>query len=357
MNKLEKHATKKDIDILFIQNTPAFYKIRLFNVLADHCKIAVIFIGESDQVVMDKTNTTWRFDYYFLSNDNLNNTNNINALQRCFRLYNLIRKIKYRYIVYGGWGDLEQILFMCMLSRRKNCIISESSIYDSSITGIKGFIKRLLVNRNLHAFVSGYPHKVLFKKMHFKGEIHITGGVGLALRPTKVGHDRTLIHQPLRYIYTGRLVEKKNVKLLIEVFNKTGRSLTIIGTGSQAQTYKEMACSNIKFVGFVENENLGKFYTSHDCFILPSNIEQWGLVVEEALSYGLPVIVSDMVGCNIDLVKKYHAGIIFNHTSKDDLKRALLEMENNYMQYKFNAGLIDFSERDRRQMQVYLDIL
>lgn len=346
----------KEYDLFFIQNAPAFYKINLFNALSENLRVGVIFLGESGQVVMDKEKQYWKFDSYCM-NRNLDKMSAVEVLLTVKKIWEVIRSVKYEYIVYGGWSNIEFVIFMFLTSRSRNCVISESSIYESSITGVKGLLKRWIINRHSHAFVSGYPHKILFEKMNFKGKIHITGGVGLAFRPTKVEYTRRLIHQPLRYIYTGRLIEKKNVKLLIEVFNKTGRPLTIIGTGAQAQVYKEMASSNIEFVGFVENKKLGEFYVSHDCFILPSNIEQWGLVVEEALSYGLPVIVSDMVGCNIDLVENYHSGIIFNHTSKDDLERALLQMENNYMQYKTNVGLIDFSERDKKQIQVYQNIL
>lgn len=91
--------------------------------------------------------------------------------------------------------------------------------------------------------------------------------------------------------------------MLIKAFNENGKPLTIIGTGSKEAEYKALAKSNITFLGFVDNNKLKDIYVNCDCFILPSNSEPWGLVVEEALYNGLPVIVSDMVGCNVDMVK------------------------------------------------------
>lgn len=349
----------KEYDFLFLQNTPAFYKINLFNALSNDYRIGVIFLGESDQVVMSRISMKWKFDAYYLHKNNLDNRSDIiDILSNVWKIWKLICSVKYRYIIYGGWTNTEFIIMMFLTSRRRNCVISESSIYESVTTGVRGFLKKLLLNRSSHAFVSGIPHKALLSKLKYRGEIHITGGVGLAIRnykpePNVIFHEQ----RSLRYVYTGRIIELKNIELLIRAFNENGKPLTIIGTGSKEAEYKALAKSNITFLGFIDNNKLKDIYVNCDCFILPSSSEVWGLVVEEALYNGLPVIVSDMVGCNVDMVKNYSSGVVFNHQSIDSLQDAIDQMERNYRYYKNNVMDIDWKKRDRKQIEAFTNIL
>lgn len=347
-----------EYDFLFVQNAPAFYKINLFNALSANYRIGVIFLGESEQVVSDKNPMRWKFDAYYLNKNNIDKSNVIEVLTNSWKMRKLIRSVKYRYIIYGGWTNAEFAIMMFLTSRKRNCIISESSIYESTTTGINGFLKRLILNRSSHAFVSGLPHKDLLSHLRYRGAIHITGGVGLALRNHKpIQNAGCRKKHPLRYVYTGRIIELKNLKLLIKTFNENCKQLTIIGTGCKETEYKAMAKSNITFLGFIDNSKLKEIYANCDCLILPSYSEVWGLVVEEALYNGLPVIVSDMVGCNVDMVKNYDSGIVFNHQSIDSLQDAIEQMEQNYRYYKNNVMAIDWEKRDKKQIEAFADIL
>ena len=61
---------------------------------------------------------------------------------------------------------------------------------------------------------------------------------------------------------------------------------------------------NVVFAGFKNQTELPEFYTVSDLFVLPSGFgETWGLVVNEAMCFRLPVIVSDAVGCSSDLIR------------------------------------------------------
>lgn len=348
----------KEYDILFVQNAPAFYKINLFNALSTNYRIGVLFLGETSQVVMNNISKQWKFDAYFLNKKNLDKNNSIDILSNSWKMWKWIYSVKYRYIIYGGWTNVEFIILMFLLPRRQNCVISESSIYESKTTGVKGFLKKLILNRNINAFVSGFPHKMLLSQLHYRGIIHITGGVGLALRNHKLNQSRYCYEKPpFRYVFTGRIIELKNLELLIKAFNENGKPLTIIGTGSKEAEYKALAKSNINFLGFIDNNKLKDIYVNCDCFILPSNSEPWGLVVEEALYNGLPVIVSDKVGCNIDMVKNYNTGVIFNHLSINSLQDAIKQMEQNYLHYKNNIMAIDWNKRDKEQIEAFTNIL
>jgi len=98
----------------------------------------------------------------------------------------------------------------------------------------------------------------------------------------------------------------------------------------------------IHFVGFKNQTEISKYYAMSDIFVLPSDVgETWGLVVNEAMNFRLPVIVSDLVGCGSDLVKHSENGYIFKTGDIEELARYLEELINHNTN---NANLHEYSE-------------
>jgi glycosyltransferase involved in cell wall biosynthesis len=105
------------------------------------------------------------------------------------------------------------------------------------------------------------------------------------------------------YIYVGRLWEGKGVKFLIDAFLDLMRqgfeaSLIIIGDGSDEAALRAQALdqSNIHFVGFIQPEELPPWYAIADVFVFPTLGDPNGLVVEEAMAAGLPVVSTANAG-------------------------------------------------------------
>ena len=164
-------------------------------------------------------------------------------------------------------------------------------------------------------------------------------------------------NKPLKFLYVGRLVDVTNIGLLVQEFNRNGKGLTIIGAGILEKSLKERANSNITFSGFIANEKLGEVYQTHDVFILPSKSETWGLVVEEAIYWGLPVIVSDRVGSSVDMVKDLGTGCVFHSNDRNSLHACIESMERDYTIYKAAVDKVDFDERDQKQVEAYVKML
>jgi GxxExxY protein len=86
----------------------------------------------------------------------------------------------------------------------------------------------------------------------------------------------------------------------------------------------------IHFVGFKNQTEISKYYAMSDIFVLPSDVgETWGLVVNEAMNFRLPVIVSDLVGCGSDLVKHGENGYNFKIGDIEELSKYLEELIMN----------------------------
>ncbi len=118
-------------------------------------------------------------------------------------------------------------------------------------------------------------------------------------------------------LFVGRLLALKQVDTLIracaKVFQTTPGHLVIAGDGPQRVSLERLATETrigqrVAFCGFQPPEKLIELYTAADLFVLPSSDETWGVVVLEALACGLPVVVSDMVGCHPDVVVSKEIG-------------------------------------------------
>jgi glycosyltransferase involved in cell wall biosynthesis len=105
----------------------------------------------------------------------------------------------------------------------------------------------------------------------------------------------------------------------------------------------------------VNNQDIAEVYKSHDVLILPSIKEPWGLVVDEALFYGLPVIVSDHVGCFPEMVSAVKTGLIFHCNNSKGLEEAVRNMANPaiFAKMKDHVKGLDFAQRDEEQIKAY----
>lgn len=344
---------KEYYDIVYLTNTPSFYKVNLCNEIGKSKKLLLVLYGYGEEAV-NKTlenNISYNFEYRFLWNGD---SAKRNKLRTFFNLWKLMRSISCKKILFSGWFVPEYNLYALISPKSKNCMLCESTIYESSVSGIKGFIKKIIINRCGMALPSGAAHKAIFDSIGYKGKIKITGGVGIFNKAPRNIENRP--NNSKRFLYVGRLIECKNLRFLIERFNENGKSLTIAGKGPLEKELKELAKDNIKFIGFIANEKLPDIYKSHDIFVLPSRTETWGVVVEEAIYWGLPVITSDRVGCSNEMVIEPNTGCTFKLDDKDDFKRTIRQVEENYNIYRKNALKYDFDIRDKKQIETYTNI-
>lgn len=343
----------KQYDFVYLTNTPSFYKLNLCNELAKTYRVLLVLYGYGAEAVNKEleAGNHYLFDFYFLHKGDAHTRNRAYTF---FRLLKVMKNVKCRRVLYAGWLAPEYNLFAFLSPKKRNVMVCESSKFDVSFQGIAGKIKKAIINRMDAVLPSGKPHDEIFQSIGFRGKRNLTGSVGIF---NKLPRKEKTIHHPLRYLYVGRLVEVKNIELLVDVFNENGKPLTIVGTGILDQKLKAKAKSNIVFRGFVENEKLGEIYQAHDVFVLPSFYEPWGLVVEEAIYWGLPVVVSDRVGSSVDMVEELDTGVIFQSRNKESLHAAIAYMETHFDAFYQNVRRVDWNDRNRKQIEAYTSLI
>jgi glycosyltransferase involved in cell wall biosynthesis len=338
----------KMYDLVFITNLPSFYKVNLFNEIAKKKKVFVIFTNEKEKIRNDDFLTGER------NFENISLNNHFILLKVIIALKYLVN-IKYTKIIFGGLDSfvLWAAAFYSPVS--KNGMLIESSIFESTTKGIKAFIKRLFIKRISTIYASGAAQKKLALELNYTNEIRITGGVGIANyieTPSYVAKNAVK-----NFIFVGRLSEEKNLKLLVDVFNEfENLKLNIVGYGPQLDYLKSIANKNIELHGSMANNKLNDFYQQNDVFILPSKSEPWGLVVEEALNNGLPVILSDRVGCHPEIIKNDKNGIVFNLDDYNGLKKSIIKVQNvqYYNSLRENVCKMNFKTRTIKQVDCYI---
>jgi glycosyltransferase involved in cell wall biosynthesis len=145
---------------------------------------------------------------------------------------------------------------------------------------------------------------------------------------------------PNRYfLFAGRLVREKGIFDLLDAYAKLeddvrGRiGLVFVGDGEGRQQLAERARAlspgRIKFAGFAHREQLAAYYGLADAVILPTHTDTWGLVVNEAMACGLPVIVSRVAGCVADLVEEGWNGFLVEPGDPTSLASAMRKLDNH----------------------------
>jgi glycosyltransferase involved in cell wall biosynthesis len=151
---------------------------------------------------------------------------------------------------------------------------------------------------------------------------------------------RSELSLPSRYfLYVGRIVRAKGVFELLEAYaqmetdirGKIG--LVVVGDGADRIELMRRAArirpGNIVFPGFVHRDELVRFYTLGEALLLPTHSDTWGLVVNEAMSCGLPVIVTSVAGCTADLVQNGWNGVVVSPKDPPQLANAMTRLAND----------------------------
>lgn len=231
--------------------------------------------------------------------------------------------------------------------RKKVVLFCDATAYDQPQNFLKGLVKRIIFG--MADGVLGYGQRTREYVLSYSvnpDRWHMR--CQAAALPHDYSHEKALedrirlassSNKP-RYLYVGRLSPEKNLIRLLEAFvvvkeEKPEAELVIVGGGPQKAELEEKASAlgldpASIIVGSKSGEDLFEEYAKATCFVLPSTGEPWGLVVNEALHYGCPVIVSERCGCVPELVIEGETGFAHDAFDVDDLAAKMLAAPENF---------------------------
>lgn len=250
------------------------------------------------------------------------------------RLRRAIRDTRPDAVLITGWNELGLIVAYPLLRLLRVPVIlrGESNALRSRSVFIQLFHRFLLScvsavvvigNANRRFYLNnGFSVQRLFPGAYF-----VESGRMVEMAKAYAG-DRGKLRQENGYgdedfvfVFVGKHVAFKRPMLLVEAAAQVRQrgwpvKLLFAGSGELTDSLQQRAAElNVPayFTGFLNQTEMWRAYVPADAFVLPStNRETWGLVTNEAMLFGLPVIVSDQVGCGPDLVREGETGYVFS---------------------------------------------
>jgi glycosyltransferase involved in cell wall biosynthesis len=265
-------------------------------------------------------------------------------------LASVLASLKPRAVVCVGYSDPEIHRAMAWAFGRNVPLVTcaDSTVLDEprvwwkerfKARVIAGFDAALSAGARSASYLQslGMSPERIFSAWDVVDNDHFAKGAAAARHDAK--RERIRLNLPENYfLCVARFVPKKNLSRMIEAYsNYVSRagddawSLVLSGSGPLEDELRSQvnACGlreRVTFAGFLQYDNLPACYGLAEAFVLPSLSDQWGLVVNEAMASGLPVLVSERCGCAPDLVDSGENGFVFSPEDPRMLAEALWKM-------------------------------
>jgi 1,2-diacylglycerol 3-alpha-glucosyltransferase len=259
-------------------------------------------------------------------------------------------------VAIPGWGfDFARAALAWVRKRGRIAILmSESKEDDSPRVWWKELAKRLFSVRHFHsAIVGGSKHRAYLRRLGmmeeriFYGYDIVDNGYFIdsvdAIRNRQNPLDiPTCVRERRYFLAVNRFIPRKNLAALVIAFSEFLKGsevadawdLVLLGDGLQKDELVQLVSrldlqNRIHFPGFQTYSQISHWYSFANVFIHPALSEQWGLVVNEAMAAGLPVVLSQRCGCYPELMVEHETGISFDPESHQQLTAAMIRLSEN----------------------------
>lgn len=329
----------------------AHYKSKLFSEIykaiqerggQDELLVAQIALYEASRKDMQPDDADrYSYPYQVLFERSLDQVSLAERRRALFRVFN---QYKPTVLNITGYFDWAQVLLMCYarLKGVRVVISSESSAADHNRSSWREWIKKMIVNRAQAFFCFGKTSAQYLESLGISpAQIAVRNAAVIDENLIRERHNvAKLASKPLdreqlsrQFVYVGRLAPEKNLDMLLRAFAKVtaeeehGASwkLLLIGEGPERAALEALSKSlgiagDISMPGGFPWYQVPDWLAQSDVLILPSKSEPWGLVVNEAMVCGMPVIVSQKCGCVADLVQNGVNGFAFDPAEQTELE-------------------------------------
>lgn len=340
--------------VLYFTNIPSPYRVEFFTELNKHVELTVLFDRNKDKDRNDKwfEENKYEFEYEFIGNFNPKKV--ISYIKEGYDVvviggytqkncviaieYMKIHKIPFYINADGGFIYSNDNIITKNLKKH---FISSAKYYLSSGIGTNKYLSHYGAkeeNIHIYPFTSVKEKDILKETMSYEEKRNKRKEYGF-------NYDRL-------FISVGQFIHRKGYDLLIETVNKykiNDCGFIIIGGGEEKENYEELLkeynITNIHFIDFLKKDELFEHFKFSDIFIFPTREDIWGLVINEAMACGLPIISTkqclaslelledeNLYDCNDlkrmnDLITKY---INYDNKSLEVLSKKMLEKSKKY---------------------------
>ncbi len=349
MNKLKKHRKYK---LAILLPHPIHYLLGITRELERHPNVEVVTYFCSDFGIRRALDTTFGkvvkwyskdilkgISYKFIKNYSLSSSTG-----GFFSIFNPgimpeLRKGNYDAVMVHGYAKATNWLLFLMREFIRTPILlrGETPLHqDFRRSKIKRMIKKIILgkflfkrmaallyigkeNRKFYKYYGVPDEKLFFVPYCVDNDNLISEYKKMKDKKSALKKKLGINPDKVAILFLGKFIKKKRPMDLLRAYEKIkmdNKALIFVADGplrESLESYtKQNNLQNVYFVGFKHQEKLPNYYSIADIFVLPSETgETWGVVVNEAMCFGLPIVVSDMVGSGFDLVREGENGFRF----------------------------------------------
>lgn len=318
--------------ILFVTNLPSPYRVDFFNELGKKTDLTVCYerkkSSERNEKWINKAGRTYKEVYISAKTLGVDRSIGTGIIKE-------LRK-KYDYVIISGWSSPSVMLAIIYCQIHNIPYIMED---DGGLINPNGekhkFIKRLLLRKLVAYFTTTSENIVVMNQLGVKQDkLYKYPFSSVMKRDIEDGflkkEDVNNIRQSLGIkeknviLAVGQFIDRKGFDVLIKAFSKMPEDcgLYFVG-GKPTKQYLDIVeqynIANVHFIDFMEKEKLKSYYAAADIFVHPTREDIWGLVINEALAAGLPVITTNRCGAGLELIKNNENGFLVNVEDIDEL--------------------------------------
>ena len=310
--------------VLFLTNIPSPYRVDFFNELGKMCELTVVFERNSSSERDDswKKYATEHFKPVVLKGIKRGVANAI-----CPGIIKHLQKGKYDHIIVTNFTSFTGMLAIFWMRMRKMPYWLESDGgFAKNGAGFKETLKKYFIKGAAGYFSTGVEHDKYYRQYGADDALiqryPFTSVYKKDILNSPISRNEKLeirknlgIYEEKVLIAVGQFIPRKGFDILIDALMKLPSDVGcyIIG-GQPTQEYldqvKKNQLANVHFVGFQPKHVLNEYYLAADLFVHPTREDIWGLVVNEAMAKGLPVITTDRCIAGLELIQEPFAGEI-----------------------------------------------
>lgn len=328
--------------VLFLINIPSPYRVQFFNELGTLCDLTVLYQKKNSSERNSKWTAERQKNYrtVFLNGistdvDKAFCPNVIQYLDKSYDAIIICGTVSFTEILAIEWCKLKKISYF----------IEGDGAFAKTGNGFKEKLKKYLISGGslffstceehdrYYTHYGANPSKVVRYRFSSLMEEDIVSEIvpkeeKLTLR-NELGMSEEFI-----VLAVGQFIYRKGFDVLLEAATQFHFNIGVYMVGDNpTEEYlsfvRDNSLANVHFYGFKTKEELKKYYKAADIFVLPTREDIWGLVVNEAMAYGLPVVTTDRCNAGLELIRNDVNGYIVSVDSSLDIRHAIIKALSN----------------------------
>ena len=326
--------------VLFITNFPSRYRVKFFNELGKACDLTVAYERERALHRDEK----WQGGKNESFAEIFPKVRPMGTSQSCGgAIVKLIKTQKYDSIIFGGYSSPSVVRAIAYCRRHGvRYYIEFDGCFNKKDAPAKRMVKKYLLKKAAGCFVTceetrqylrgmGVPDEKIF--VYPFTSVYQRDVLSAPPTPAEKGELRKQFGLPggVLLISVGQFIHRKGFDILLRALPRVERDVSVLIVGGEPTEEYLSLCeqeklTNVRFMPFLTQEELFLFYRCADIFVLPTREDIWGLVINEAMACGMPVISTDRCIAAEELIIPGRSGMIVPAGNADALAGAVNAM-------------------------------